>query len=463
MAKMHENEFHIDEALVQRLLAKQFPDWANLPLKSVPSAGTDNALYRLGNEMVVRLPRIEWAVDAIEKECEWLPKLAPFLPVSIPTPLGKGVPSKDYPWPWSVYRWLEGNNPIVGQISDPELLTKDLVTFIQALHKINLPNGPISNRGVPLERQDVETRKALKQLEGMVDVPAITAIWETALQAPQWSKPPVWVHGDLSPGNLLIQHGRLSAVIDFGILGIGDPACDLIIAWNLLPAHVRNTFRSAVGLDEATWERGRGWALSNALIALPYYKDTNPVLANNARHVIQEVLDENGKCSNFHFEPAKPFQRALLHQWFEQKHIKEWMHGIGLQNTLNGLEKFFQGASTTTYWVGYHKDTPFAFLITSPEGNDATTLDLFICDLNYLGKGIAVPMIREFLTTHFSNVKRILIDPEATNKRAIHVYQKAGFKIIGEFIASWHPVPHYQMELYMKDLLTNASTLRNIS
>jgi RimJ/RimL family protein N-acetyltransferase len=153
------------------------------------------------------------------------------------------------------------------------------------------------------------------------------------------------------------------------------------------------------------------------------------------------------------FSPAKSSQRALIHQWLEQKHVKEWMHGTGLQNTLDGLEKFLQGASNTTYWIGYDKETPFAFLITSPEGNDATTLDLFICDLNYLGKGLAVSMIREFLITHFSHVKRVLIDPEATNIRAIHAYEKAGFKIIGEFIASWHPVPHYQMELLMHDLL----------
>lgn len=149
--------------------------------------------------------------------------------------------------------------------------------------------------------------------------------------------------------------------------------------------------------------------------------------------------------------------KALLHQWFEQKHIKEWMHGIGLQNTLNGLEKFFQGTSTTTYWVGYDRDIPFAFLITSPEGKDAT-LDLFICDLNYLGKGIAVPMIKEFLRSQFSHLKRVLIDPEATNTKAIHVYQKVGFKIVGEFIASWHPVPHYQMELLMTDLLSSIGT-----
>ncbi len=152
------------------------------------------------------------------------------------------------------------------------------------------------------------------------------------------------------------------------------------------------------------------------------------------------------------FAHTKPFQTTLLHQWFEQDHIKKWMHGTGLQNTLNGLEKFFNGKSDTTYWIGYDKETPFAFLITSPEGESATTLDVFICDPNYLGKGLAVPMIQKFLIDHFSHVKKVLIDPEATNSRAIHVYKKVGFKIIGEFIASWHPVLHYQMELYMKEL-----------
>ncbi len=157
--------------------------------------------------------------------------------------------------------------------------------------------------------------------------------------------------------------------------------------------------------------------------------------------------------SDFYFAPAKESQIALIHGWLELNHIKEWIHGKGLQNTLNGLEEFFQGESNTTYWIGYYKGTPFSFLITSPEGTDAITLDLFICDLNYLGKGLAAPMIREFLISRFPNVKKILIDPEATNTRAIHVYQKAGFKITGEFIASWHPVPHYQMELYTRNLL----------
>ena len=156
---------------------------------------------------------------------------------------------------------------------------------------------------------------------------------------------------------------------------------------------------------------------------------------------------------NFRFAPAQLAQNALVHEWLVQNHIKEWIHGVGLQSTLSGLEKFFQGVSNTNYWIGYHKEVPFAFLITSPEGNDAITLDVFICDLNYLGKGLAVPMIQSFLNSQFPHVNRVLIDPEATNTRAVHVYKKTGFKIIGEFIASWHPVPHYQMELQMRDLL----------
>ncbi len=155
----------------------------------------------------------------------------------------------------------------------------------------------------------------------------------------------------------------------------------------------------------------------------------------------------------FCFNPVKPSQKALLHQWFQQAHILEWMHGVGLQNTLNGLEKFMQGKTDTTYWIGYDKDVPFAFLITSPEGKDAITLDVFICDKNYLGRGLSVPMIQKFLIDQFSHIKKVLIDPEAINSRAIHVYKKVGFKIVGEFIASWHPVPHYQMELDMKEII----------
>jgi 8-oxo-dGTP pyrophosphatase MutT (NUDIX family) len=178
--------------------------------------------------------------------------------------------------------------------------------------------------------------------------------------------------------------------------------------------------------------------------ALQYYRNGSPHWPKN-----RSICAEIDLC----FAPAEPTQRSLIHYWLDQKYIKEWIHGDGLQSTLNGLEKFFQGISDTTYWIGYDQDIPFVFLITSPEGKEAITLDLFICNLNYLGKGLSVGMIQGFLVTHFPHVKRVLIDPEATNTRAIHVYQKVGFKIIGEFIANWHPVPHYQMELHMKDLL----------
>lgn len=287
---MHKNKFPIDQALVQRLIAEQFPHWATLPLHHVRSTGTDNTLYLLGEDMVVRLPRIDWAVENVDKEFEWLPKIAPFLPVAIPAPLAKGNPSKDYPWPWSIYSWIEGNHPVVGQVSEP--LLQDLIAFIQALHKIDLPNGPLCSRGVPLQEKDTETRKAIEELEGMIDTQTVIKMWEKASKAPRWSKPPVWVHGDLYFSNLLIKNGRLNGVIDFGNLGVGDPACDLILAWNLLPSSMRETFRKALQIDDATWQRGRGWALSIALIALPYYKDTNPTLANSARHVIRELTKE---------------------------------------------------------------------------------------------------------------------------------------------------------------------------
>ncbi len=191
-----------------------------------------------------------------------------------------------------------------------------------------------------------------------------------------------------------------------------------------------------------------------ALHVKGFLPDMYKPIADHSPSQSDKESEKTCECSSkFYFSPAESCQIALIHTWLQQDHIKEWIHGQGLQNTLNGLESFFHGESTTTYWIGYHESTPFAFLITSPEGSEATTLDLFICDLHYLGKGLAVPMIHQFLINHFPKVKKVLIDPEATNKRAIHVYKKAGFKVTQEFIASWHPVPHYQMELYMTDLL----------
>lgn len=298
MAKMHADEADTDVALVRRLLAAQFPQWAHLPLQPVPSAGTDNALYRLGDEMAVRLPRIPWAIEQVAKEQRWLPALAPRLPLAIPVPLAMGMPGEGYPWQWSIYAWLEGETVRLDYVPNADQIAVDLAQFIQALQQIDAADGPPpgshnSERGVPLAVRDSSTRAAIAELEGMVDTGAALAAWEAALAAPVWDAPPVWIHGDLQAGNLLVQEGRLCAVIDFGCLGVGDPACDLQVAWNLFSSQTRQVFREAMQVDEATWARGRGWALSVGLIALPYYKNTNPVLAGIARRAIEEVLAEH--------------------------------------------------------------------------------------------------------------------------------------------------------------------------
>lgn len=296
--KMHDDEVETDVELVGRLLATQFPAWADLPLTLVPSAGTDNALYRLGEDLAVRLPRIHWATGQVEKEQTWLPRLAPHLPLAIPVPLAKGAPGEGYPWDWSVYRWLDGETVTRERLPDLGRAAMDLAHFVTALQRIDPTGGPPPDafnafRGVPLATRGVRVRDAIGSLHREIDADLATAAWDAALAAPVWAGPPVWIHGDLAPGNLLAVQGRLSAVIDFGCLGVGDPACDLIVAWNLLTAETRLIFRAALGVDDATWARGRGWALSIGLIALSYYQSTNPVLAASSRHTISEVLADH--------------------------------------------------------------------------------------------------------------------------------------------------------------------------
>jgi aminoglycoside phosphotransferase (APT) family kinase protein len=298
---MHADEVATDASLVRRLLAARFPHWADLSITPVPSAGTDNALYRLGEDMVVRLPRIHWAVDLVEKECRWLPYLAPRLPLAIPVPLATGEPGEGYPWHWSVYRWLDGENATVERIADSGQAATDLARFLTALQGIDATGGPPAGsanffRGVPLAARDAGVRAAIAAADGLIDTEAVTAAWETALRAPPWQKPPVWVHGDLSSGNLLAVQGRLSAVIDFGCLGVGDPACDLIIAWEIFSGDSRDRFRAALAVDDATWARGRGWALTS-VGALSYYRDTNPALVAISRRKIDAVLADYRSAS----------------------------------------------------------------------------------------------------------------------------------------------------------------------
>jgi aminoglycoside phosphotransferase (APT) family kinase protein len=295
--KMHDDEVETDAALVSRLLADQFPQWANLPVRPVPSGGTDNSLYRLGDDMAVRLPRIHWAVGQVEKEREWLPRLASLLPLAIPVPLERGAPGEGYPWHWSVNHWLDGENATLERLHNPRQAAVELAQFILALQRIETDGGPLAgphnfDRGVPLVKRDDAVRAALAALKGIIDTDTATAVWENALEAPVWNAPPVWVHGDLQSGNMLAANGKLSAVIDFGGLGVGDPACDLIVAWNLFSGESREAFRTKLAVDDATWRRGRGWALSIGLIALPYYLHTSPSMVDYARHTISEVLAE---------------------------------------------------------------------------------------------------------------------------------------------------------------------------
>jgi aminoglycoside phosphotransferase (APT) family kinase protein len=293
---MHPGMHLIDDDLVRRLIAGQFPQWAGLAVQRWPSGGTVNAMYRLGDDMVVRLPLVQGGAGDVLMEREWLPRLAPRLPACIPEVLGAGEPAQGYQWPWSVYRWLAGEHPEAGTLSKPVLLAGDLAAFVAAMRSITLPGAPKAHRGGPVASLDAATRAAIRELRGIpeegVDCAAVAAVWEEALRARGWDRPPVWLHADLMPGNLLIDGGRLASVIDFGCVGTGDPACDLFPAWNLLPADAREVFREALAVDDATWIRGRGRTLSQALIALPYYRGTNPAMARNARHVIRAVLAE---------------------------------------------------------------------------------------------------------------------------------------------------------------------------
>jgi aminoglycoside phosphotransferase (APT) family kinase protein len=292
--KMHADELDVDVALVRRLLAEQFPEWADLPLEPILPWGTDNALYRLGEDRLVRLPRQEQKSGTLLKERRWLRRLGPLLPVAVPVPLADGKPADGYPCAWSVYGWLEGQSAIVDRSVDPGLLAADLAAFVATLQRIDPAGGPPPgrhnfNRGEPIRRRDEPTRAAIAALE--VDRDALTAVWEATLAAPDWERPPVWIHGDLDARNLLVHRGRLSAVLDFGCLGVGDPACDLMVAWKVLPASARDDFRRALSIDDATWARARGWAISQAVIALAYYTpETNAVLVTEARRWLAEVL-----------------------------------------------------------------------------------------------------------------------------------------------------------------------------
>lgn len=290
---MYEDEVVVDDVLVRELVATQFPRWASLPLERVASSGNVNALYRLGPDLVVRLPRVPLGELDLAREVEWLPRLAPSLPVQVPTPVANGRPSARYPLSWAVYSWIDGE---VSSDAEPfdraERVARDLADVIGALRRIRL-GGPPGFRGHDLGVRDDEVRAAMAVIDGEIDAEALTHAWNAALRAPRWTKTPVWTHGDLLPANVVLREGRLAGLIDFGCAGVGDPACDLMPAWTMFAGDSREVFRRAVDPGNAAWARGRGWALCIGVVGCAYFTESNPSFAALARRIVDEVLADD--------------------------------------------------------------------------------------------------------------------------------------------------------------------------
>ena len=262
------------------------------PDRSLARGGTDNAIYRLGEDLSVRLPRRrKWTPGSLDKEFEWLPKLRRLLPLSVPTPVARGTPGEGYPHEWAVYNWLDGEDATSAPLDLPGAAA-DLAELLAALQRIDPAGGPpgVGSRGGSLRPLDQVTRSGIAALAGLIDADAVTEAWEHALAAPDWHLPPVYVHGDLDARNLLVRDGRITAVIDWRELCVGDPACDVKVAWAVLDAETRPIFRELVEIDDATWARGRGWAVSQAIGAIAYYLHTYPVIVQEARRWLAEAL-----------------------------------------------------------------------------------------------------------------------------------------------------------------------------
>jgi aminoglycoside phosphotransferase (APT) family kinase protein len=289
--RMHADELEIDAPLVRRLLVEQFPEWADRPLSGIEPAGTENAIFRLGDGLSVRLARRHGPTEPGGKELDWLPKLAPVLPLEVPVPVAQGHPTAEYPWFWDVQTWVEGETMPVDEIEGIQA-ARDLGAFVKALQRVD-PSGAPPGRGIPLAKRDEEFRYWLARFDADQ---AVAEQWERALAAPPWDGSPVWHHGDLDVRNWLVRDGRITGVVDWGAMGVGDPACDAMVAWKLHSSALRDAFREALPVDDATWERARGWVVSQAVAALAYYTpENNPTLYREAKNWLELVLSESEK------------------------------------------------------------------------------------------------------------------------------------------------------------------------
>ena len=286
---------NITETLAQDLVAAQFPEWRHLPVEAVRIQGHDNVTFRLGRELSIRLPTDTLYAMHVPAEHEWLPRLGQHLPLPIPEPVGRGAPGPGYPWPWSVNRWIEGDTASGDRIRDMSVFARDLAGFLNALQTIDADGGPVPGRenffrGGDLSVYENETHHSIEHASPWIDADVAREVWASAVQTPA-DELPVWIHGDVAAGNLLVRDGRLCAVIDFGQLAVGDPACDLTIAWTFFHGTSRTTFQKAMHVSGPAWRRARGWALWKAL--LTFLHSTDPVVQRAAENVIHDVVLEH--------------------------------------------------------------------------------------------------------------------------------------------------------------------------
>lgn len=294
---MHADQVDVSVAVVARLVAEQFPQWGGLQVRPVVTTGTVNVLFRLGDEFVLRFslrPSLDAAMRAaLITEQDNARRMAVHVPVAVPEPVALGEPGAGYAGLWAAYRWIPGEPASPHNIGNGLVLAKDLAEFVRAMQAMDTGDRSWDglSRGGPLSASDDDVRRALGASTGLTDTVGLARAWARCMEAPRPDAGDVWLHADLMPGNLLVRDGRLSAVIDLEAVCVGDPAVDLMPAWNLLPAQARETYRRALGVDDATWERGRGWAIMQGIVALPYYVHTNPAMAETARRTLDAVLD----------------------------------------------------------------------------------------------------------------------------------------------------------------------------
>ncbi|MFI7103238.1 aminoglycoside phosphotransferase family protein [Streptomyces sp. NPDC050161] len=286
-------EVSVSPELVRQLLADQHPDLAGLSIE-VLANGWDNTICRLGCDYLVRLPRRAASAGLVANEQRWLPGLVGHLPLPIPAPVRTGQPGRGYPWAWSVLPYLPGETAARTPPADPGRAALALGGFLAALHLPASADAPVNSvRGIPLAGRAARVMAQLPHLDDPVERAAVRRVWERAVAAPEWDGPPVWLHGDLHPANILVDRGRVSAVIDFGDITAGDPATDLAVAWMILPSPQREEFRYAYGrADDSTWTRARGWALALALVFLTHSAD-NPLMSAIGRRTLNAVLEQD--------------------------------------------------------------------------------------------------------------------------------------------------------------------------